>query len=279
MSMANNDEQAKLWNGASGQTWVEAQPVLDGLFKPLTDLLIEELPAKFAGQVLDIGCGTGGTTLAFARVLGARGRCVGIDISEPLITAARDRASREGIRTSYIRADAQTHEFEPASFDAFVSRFGVMFFDNPVAAFANLRRAARPQAELRCVAWRGPAENPFMTTAERAAAPLLPNIPARQPGAPGQFAFAERGRVTSILEKGGWTGVDIRPVDVTCTLAERELVRYIARFGPLGRVLQDTDDQTRARIVATVRAAFDPYVQGAEVRFTAACWMARARAA
>lgn len=276
--MGTNDEQAKLWNGTSGQAWVEAQPVLDGMFKPLTDRLIGEFPERWAGQVLDIGCGTGGTTLAIARALGPRCRCVGIDISEPLIAAARDRARREGIAANYIRADAQTHEFEPASVDALVSRFGVMFFGDPVGAFANLRRAARRQALLRLIAWRGPEENPFMTTAERAAAPFLPNIPARQPNEPGQFAFAARGRVTSMLELSGWSDIDLQPVDVTCTLAEEQLVRYISRFGPLGRVLPGTDDGTRARIVATVRAAFDPYVQGAEVRFTAACWMVRAHA-
>ncbi len=276
--MATNDEQAKLWNGTSGQAWVEAQPVLDGMFKPLTDRLIGEFPARWAGQVLDIGCGTGGTTLAIARALGPGSRCVGIDISEPLIAAAQDRARREGIAANYIRADAQTHEFEPASVDALVSRFGVMFFGDPVGAFTNLRRAARRQALLRLIAWRGPEENPFMTTAERAAAPFLPNIPARQPNEPGQFAFADRGRVTSMLELSGWSNIDIQPVDVTCTLAEEQLVRYISRFGPLGRVLPGTDEATRARIIATVRAAFDPYVQGTEVRFTAACWMVRAQA-
>jgi SAM-dependent methyltransferase len=278
MMMAANEEQVRLWNGTSAQAWVEAQPVLDRMFKPLTDVLIAELPQRWAGQVLDIGCGTGDTTLAIARVLGPGSRCVGVDISEPLIAAARDRAAHEGIAANYIRADAQTYGFEPASFDALVSRFGVMFFDDPLAAFANLRRAARRQAILRLIAWRGPAENPFMTTAERAAAPLLPDIPARQPDAPGQFAFADRERVGSLLEKGGWTDIDIQPVDVTCTLAEKELVRYIARFGPLGRALPGTDEDTRARIVETVRAAFDPYVHGAEVSFTAACWMVCGRA-
>ena len=154
-------------------------------------------------RVLDVGCGTGSTTLAVARRLGAKGRCIGIDISEPMIAAARARAEREGTPASFIRADAQTHAFEPASFDMIISRFGVMFFDDSVRAFANLRRAARDDAELRFIAWRSAAENPFMTTAERAAAPLLPNLPARRPDAPGQFAFADRRRVYSILEESG----------------------------------------------------------------------------
>jgi hypothetical protein len=153
-----------------------------------------------------------------------------------------------------------------------------MFFDDPVRAFANLRRAARDGAALRFIAWRSPSENPFMTTAERAAAPLLPDVPARRPDAPGQFAFADQRRVGRILEEGGWGEIDLRPIDVGCVLPESELVRYLTRFGPLARVLPAADDQTRTRVIDTVRAAFEPYVHGAEVRFTAACWLVAARA-
>jgi SAM-dependent methyltransferase len=157
-------EQAKLWNGVAGRAWVELQALLDHVFKPFEDRLLE--------------------------ALGANGRCIGIDISEAMIAAARARAEREISTAQFICADAQSHGFEPASLDLILSRFGVMFFDNPVAAFANLRHAAMQDAELRFLAWRSPAENPFMTTAERAAAPLMPKIAARAPDAPGQFAFA-----------------------------------------------------------------------------------------
>lgn len=277
-SRQTDDEQTKLWNGLAGRAWVEAQEVLDSMFKPLEDLLAEAVSAASGRQVLDVGCGTGSTTLAVARRLGAEGRCMGIDISEPMITAARARAERESTPASFIRANAQDHAFEPASFDVIISRFGVMFFDDSVRAFANLRRAAKDDAQLRFVAWRSPSENPFMTTAERAAAPLLPKLPARRPGAPGQFAFADSHRVSRILEESGWAEIDIRPLDVACTLPEKELIRYLTRLGPLGLILHEADDRTRAQVIGTVRAAFEPYVHGAEVRFTAACWMASARA-
>lgn len=272
------DEQTKYWNGIAGRAWTEEQEMLDRMYKPLEDLLVAAVPANSGHQVLDIGCGTGGMTLAVARRLGAEGRCVGIDISDPMLATARARAEQEGVPASFIRANAQDHAFEPASFDMLISRFGVMFFDDPVRAFANMRRAVKDDAPLRFIAWRSPSENPFMTTAERTAAPLLPNLPARRPDAPGPFAFADPRRVHRILEESGWAGIDIQPIDVACTLPEKELVRYLSRFGPLGLVLHEVDDRTRTQVIETVRAAFEPYVHGTEVRFNAACWMICARA-
>jgi len=118
-----------------------------------------------------------------------------------------------------------------------------------------------------------------MTTAERAAAPLLPDMPARRPDAPGQFAFADRERVSSILEESGWKGVDIQPMDVECAMPEKDLNGYFTRLGPVGLMLQEEpDEHRRAQVIETVRTAFEPFVRGGEVRFTAACWMIGAHA-
>ena len=274
----NDSEQAQLWNGPSGRAWIDLQDALDRTLQPFEDLLVDAVAAQSAQQVLDVGCGTGATTLAIARQLAARGRCIGIDISDPMIAVARSRAEREGSYAHFVCADAETHAFEPAAFDSLVSRFGVMFFEAPVQAFANLRRAARADAAMHFIAWRSAAENPFMTTAERAAAPLLPTLPPRQPDAPGQFSFADRARVRSILHDSGWTGIDVRPIDVTCTMTESDLARYFARLGPVGRALREADEATRARVLATLHEAFAPFVHGGAARFTAACWMIGARA-
>ena len=272
------DEQTRLWNGPGGRGWIELQETLDRGLQPFEDLLVQAVAAADASRVLDVGCGTGSTTLAVARLLGAQGRSIGIDLSAPMIAVARARAERERSSASFVIADAQTHTFEPASFEMIVSRFGVMFFDDSVRAFANLRRAAAPKADLRVVVWRSPADNPFMTAAERAAAPFLPELPARRPDEPGQFAFADRSRVHSILEKSGWTEIDIQPLDVVCTLPASKLDAYFTKLGPLGRVLQQVDEQERSRIIEAVRAAFGPYVHSAAVRFTAACWLVEAHA-
>lgn len=267
-----NEEQATLWNGSAGRAWIQVQSLLDRVLEPFEDLLVRAVATRSAHRVLDVGCGTGATTLAVARLLGVNGEVVGVDISEPMISVARARAAHDGSTATFFRADAQTHPFEPATFDLITSRFGVMFFEDPVCAFANLRRAATVDAELYLFAWRSAAENPFMTTAERAAAPLLPNIPSREPNAPGQFAFADSGRVARILEEGGWADIDIQPLDIPCVFPEKELVHYFTQLGPLGRALHEADEPTRARIIETVRAAFNPYVDRDEVRFNAACW-------
>jgi SAM-dependent methyltransferase len=271
-------QQHALWNGPAGQAWVEEQAMLDGLFSPLERLLVEHVARTSPAAVLDVGCGTGATTLAIASRLGPASRCVGIDLSEPMLTAARMRAERAGVTAEFIRADAQDHAFEPATFEAIVSRFGVMFFADPVRAFANLRRAATDGARLQCIAWRGAAENPFMTAAERVAAPLLPDLPPRRGDGPGQFAFADRDHVEGILAASGWTAIDIQPIDVACAMPEAALVPYATRLGPVGLVLQGADQPTRTRVVEAMRAAFEPYVSGDQVRFTAACWSVGARA-
>jgi SAM-dependent methyltransferase len=266
-------EQTELWNGAAGRAWVDAQHVLDRLFAPFEALLVEAVLAASARAVLDVGCGTGSTTIAVARALDITSRCLGVDISKPMITVARARAAQERVPADFLLANAQVHTFEPASVDMIMSRFGVMFFSDPVRAFSNLRRAAREDAQLRLIAWRSAAENPFMTTAERAAAPLLPNMPPRRADGPGQFALADRDRVRAILQESGWIGIDIQPLDVACTLPEQDLFRYVTRLGPVGLILQDADEDTRARIGESIRSAYDPYMHGDQVRFTAACWM------
>ncbi len=270
-----DDEQARLWNGPAGRGWVETRDVLEQMFKPFEDWLVRAVSDAPASRVLDVGCGTGATTFAVARVLG---RCTGIDISEPMIATARTRALREGVPAIFICADAQSHVFTAASFDMIISRIGVMFFADPVQAFVNLRHAVRPGGALRFITWRGAAENPFMTTAEQAAAPLLPNLPARRAGAPGQFAFADRHRVAAILEQSGWSAIDIQPIDFACSFPKAELVRYLSWLGPVGTILQGMDDASRAQVVESVSAAFAPYLHGDEVCFTAACWVVAARA-
>jgi SAM-dependent methyltransferase len=276
---APNRDQSALWNDAGGKTWVEMQALLDRMLQPFEERLTA---AAFPGEgrwVLDIGCGAGATTLAMARRLGAQGLALGVDISGPLITAAKARAEAEGLEhAGFVEADAQTFRFDPGAFDAVISRFGVMFFDDPEAAFANIRKALRPGGRLTFVAWRSPAENPFMMTGAMAAAPFLPAMTPPQPNAPGQFAFADGDRVRRILEASGWRGIEVQPIDVPGQVAEADLMTYVLRLGPAGLALRDADEALKAKVAEALQTAFRPYVQDGAARFTSACWLVTASA-
>ncbi|MCS4279123.1 class I SAM-dependent methyltransferase [Stenotrophomonas rhizophila] len=271
--------QHALWNGPAGEAWVEAQRILDQMFAPLATHLLEAIPPGDDLHVLDVGCGTGAVALAIAGQLGPQGRVTGVDISAPMIALARERAQRAGLAVDFIVADAQQHAFAPGSLDRIVSRFGVMFFDDPVQAFGQLQRAAKRGGELQALAWRRPDENAFMTTAERAAAPWL-QLPPRSPGAPGQFAFADQARVEQMLSDGGWEDIEVLPLDVVCRIDRADLATYVALLGPVGSALRapDLDGATRTQVLEAVMAAFAPFIEGDAVTFTAACWEVRARA-
>jgi SAM-dependent methyltransferase len=246
-----------------GDGWVQAQDLIDRGLKPFETLLTEQV--RPGATVLDVGCGTGATTLAAA---GKAARVVGVDISPAMIDAARARTDA----AEFLVADAQRHAFAPETFDQVISRFGVMFFDDPVAAFANLRAATKRGGTLHAIVWRTLEENPFHTVAEEAARPLLPDLPRRDNRQPGQFALGDERRVREILDAAGWSDVALAPTDVPLTLPTSRLESYFTLFGPVAIALKEVDETTRAKVVEAVRPAFAPYVDGPAVRFDAACW-------
>src|SRR5690349_11612920 len=260
------------WSGAGG--WVHLQATLDAMFARVEDLLVDQVDPG-AAAVLDVGCGTGATTLAIARKLGPHARCVGVDISEQMIALARQRAADAPVE--FVVADAGSHRFDSGAFDVIASRFGVMFFEQPERAFANLRTATRGGGTLRAVVWRRAEETPFMTAAEQAVGGMLA-LPPRSTDGPGQFAFADRARVRHILDDASWSEAAVEPVDLPCAFPAADLDAYVGTMGPVGRALTEHDEATRARVVEHVRPAFDRFRHGDEVRFTAACWLVTATA-
>ncbi|GAA4926083.1 methyltransferase family protein [Actinomycetospora succinea] len=265
-------EQSAAWNGTGGDAWVRLQPVLDALYAPVEELLVDRVAAAVAGPaptVIDVGCGTGATTLALARRLGPAARCVGVDLSEPMVALAR---TRDPDSAEFLVADAGRHRFDPGGADVIASRFGVMFFDEPAAAFANLHAATRPGGALRAIVWRRPEENPFMTRAGETAAPLL-EVPAWAPDVPGPFALADPDRTLRLLRTAGWSTATADPVDLVCEMPAGSLDAYLGALGPVGRALAGADAAFRARVLDHVRPAFDEFRAGDRVRFTAACWL------
>jgi SAM-dependent methyltransferase len=273
-------DPAAEWVGEKGRFWAENADWFSRMLGDFQSVVIDGAALTPGERVLDVGCGGGDVAMAAADAVGPTGTVLGIDLSPDELDVARVRAAQRGLdNVDFREADASSDDLGPWLFDVLTSRFGVMFFADPVAAFAHLRRAAVDGAALNVVVWRSAAENPFMTTAEGAAAPLLPNLLARKPDGLGQFAFADAGRVMRLLEAGGWGAVELRPLDVPCVFPTVDLDGYVERLGPVGVALQAADEATRQAVTSAVRAAFEPYVHGDEVRFTAACWVVQAQAA
>ncbi|WP_018411590.1 class I SAM-dependent methyltransferase [Methyloversatilis thermotolerans] len=267
-----DDTQKQLWNGAAGQAWVRARPLIDEVFQPFTEVLVDAARDCGARQVMDIGCGTGAVTRALSAALGDAAACLGVDVSAAMVDEARRLANGTASRARFLCADAATHAFPPAAADLMVSRFGIMFFADPVAAFAHLRSALADRGRLCGLAWRDPAENPFMTLAERTARPWLPDLPERRPGAPGQFAFADAGHVRSIFDAAGWRAADIRPLDIECSMPAQRIEEWFTSLGPVGLAMPSLDTSARDALIEALRNAFAPFVRGQRACFTAACW-------
>ena len=273
-----NADMIKGWNEAQGRTWALLHERLDRQIAPIGLAAMAKAGFRAGEAVLDVGCGCGETTLEIAGRV-APGQVVGADVSALLLEEAR-KAGAGRANVEFIEADAQTHRFAPGRFDVLFSRFGVMFFDDPARAFANLRGALKPGGRLAFCCWRQPDENEWMSLPYRAAAPLLPPLPPSEPGAPGPFAFADRARVAAILGEAGFVEVSIEPLDLNIGADSREdSVTMSLRIGPLGsalRQLQASDELKRA-CEAALRAALEPHVKDGVVRLPAATWIVSAR--
>jgi len=278
-----NAEQIEYWNRDAGPKWVRLQDRLDAQLRPLGDAALDRAALVAGERVLDVGCGCGDTTLRAAARVAPDGHALGIDVSEPMLARARERAAAEGRRlASFVHADAQTHAFEPGSVDVLVSRFGVMFFREPEAAFANLRGALAPGGRLAFVCWRPVAENPWMFAPMAAAAKHLPLTPP-EPGAPGPFAFQDEGRVRDILEAGGFARVAHEPLSGELSVGGAgdldDAVDFLLEVGPAARALREAgggEDLAR-RVADAVRESLVPFAGPGGVRMPYAAWIVTAR--
>jgi len=273
---AANTDQAAHWQEA-GQAWVQHAGPLDRFLKAATPPLLEAAFPGPGGAVLDIGCGYGTTTLEMARRLGPSGRCLGVDLSASMLELARGRAAETAGGAEFRQADAQTADLGAAAFDAAMSRFGVMFFEDPAAAFGNIRKAVKPGGRLAFVCWRSPLENAFFSLPAMAAAPLLPPAPPADPDGPGQFAFADAGKVADILGRSGWREAAIDRLDAPVSLSEADARQLLLGVGPLGAALREHPDLA-TRVTEAVDTALAPYRDGGRLKVTAACWLVTARA-
>ncbi len=276
-SPPDNSAQRDYWNSAAGLTWAKLQHALDRQIEPLGAEAMRMLGPQQGERILDIGCGCGQTALELARRVAPAGAVVAADLSRPMLAVARARLGESpGLPLQLIEIDAQTESLGVSGFDAAFSRFGVMFFSDPVAAFANIRRALRPAARLAFVCWRPLAENLWRRVPLEAARHLLPPLAPPEPEAPGPFAFADPMRVRRILGEAGYTGIRIDPFNAAIGGADlRESVTIACRVGPLGSALREHPELIDA-VSGAVRVALAPHERTDGVHLPAAVWIVRA---
>lgn len=256
----------------------------DALIDPLGRIAIDRLGVAEGERILDVGCGCGQTLLQLADLAGPSGQVLGVDISPPMLGRAGERvAGRPTIALAL--GDAQTYAFVPGAFDALYSRFGVMFFDDSVAAFRNLRAAARSGGRLSFVCWQDMAKNPWAARPLEAVMRVLPASAMPDmlhEGRPGPFFLSDPGRVRAILGAAGWKDVSIEPIRMPLhlggTATVDEAVEYLFQIGPAARAMADAPEALRPALEAALRESVAPFASTRGVFMDGAAFIVLARA-
>jgi len=274
-----NADQIAYWNGPAGQRWADRQQAQDILLGPVAEILVDRARPLPGERVLDVGCGSGATSFAFARKVAPNGHVLGIDISDPMLTRAR-ASTPAGLPVEFMLADATVYPFEAASFDLLTSRFGVMFFADPVLSFTNMRKALRPSGRLAFACWREPRENPWMMVPLQAVYKHAPKLPQQGPDDPGPFAFASEQRVKAILSEAGFGDIKMEPCNLALDIAiGRGLdaaVQGALEIGPANRALEGQPAEVRAAAVQSIREAVAPFAKGDAVALPGSIWIVTA---
>lgn len=277
-SGVTNSKQHEEWNNATGRRWLDRHEAVDRQIAPFGLRAMDRADVQLGQRVLDVGCGCGETTLELARRVGASGFVTGIDISGLLIEAARQLA--DGSNVSNVRfetADAQTFPFPPRSVDLVFSRFGIMFFDDPEAAFSNFRGALRSGGRVSFVCWPAPQDNQFMTIPIAAASRHITLPQPGDPEAPGPFAFADLARVKRLLSRAGFGDIQTEPVieKVGGNTLDGS-ARMLLELGPLSSVLDEIDEKARRAIFEDIRSALAGFESSDGARLDATAWLVTA---
>lgn len=273
----NNDAQIEYWNGAAGQKWVDQSNRLDGMLAAFANKVLETAAINTGERILDVGCGAGALTLKASHIAG---HAMGVDVSEPLLHLARKRAQEIGSAAKFVCADASAYAAD-VPYDLLISRFGVMFFEDPVEAFSNIRAQLHPKGRMSFICWQGLQYNDWAFAPLQAALPFL-NEPPPQPDpiAPGPFAFADKDRVAQILADAGWKNVAIEPFTPQIILPGEDIAssaRFMLQLGPLSRLMA-TQGLEAAPIEEALQKQVAAYADGAgRISMESSCWVVSAK--
>ena len=278
--MSLMSDQATYWNDTAGPRWVANQVRLDAIMAPLTEALITVAAPRAGDHVLDIGCGCGDLSLQIATRVGRSGRVAGVDVSTPMLAHAESRARawpEPHAPLTWHHGDAATHEFD-TTFDLLVSRFGVMFFEDTLAAFRQLRKAAGPDARLNLLAWRARAEVEWMQAPLDWIESVVP-VPDSSEGEPGPFGLADGQRTCDLLNAAGFHDVEPMPIDRVLTIGAtvEEALTALRDTGPAAGALRDAEPDVMMRAETLMRDGLSRQKTSEGVQLRAACWLYRAR--
>jgi SAM-dependent methyltransferase len=266
----------------SGPKWIRFEEAIDRQLAPYGIAAIEAAGLRAAERVIDVGCGCGGTTIEIARRVGPAGSALGVDLSAMMLERARERARTAGVpNVRFENLDAQTHDFAPATLDLVYSRFGVMFFTDPRAAFANLLAALRPGGRLSFVCWQGLERNPWMAIPLMAAAAHIELPPRPGPEAPGPFSLGDPERVRRILAGAGFDAIALEDREESLTVGGGggldEAVEFLLQMGPTGAALREAAPEVIPRVREAVREVLEPFATPSGVTMASAVWLVDAR--
>ena len=276
MSDVANVDQAELWDGHEGAHWSKHADVYDASLREHLTHLLEVAGIQPAEAVLDIGCGNGTSTLDAARTAS---RALGVDLSSEMLARARGAAEAEGLtNVSFVQADAQVHRFEPDAFDIAISRFGVMFFADPVAAFTNIGRALTPGGRIAWIIWRSLSENEVFSEIRRAIA-VGRDLPEPAAGAPSPFGLADPGFTQQALSASGFVDIafEARNAPYYAGTDADRAYGFLSTLGFTRFATQDLDDADQTRAFDALRATIDAHETPDGVVYDSACWLVTAR--
>jgi len=278
-----NAGQIAYWNDEAGARWAALQERTDAAFAVITETALDYASPAADEAVLDVGCGCGATVLELARRVGPNGNVLGIDVSEAMLNLAAERARRRHLmNVNLVLADASTHRFSEGAFDLAFSRFGVMFFDNPVKAFANIKRSLRDSGWLTFICWRDLSENPWFFVPLAAAKPYLAPQAQADPESPGPLSFADPDRVWRILQQAGFTTIELNRHDTMMRLSGPNELESAADFatqiGPVSRALAGVDESLRTTVKAAILEVLREYEDAEGVFLPASVWIVSGRA-
>ena len=279
MTDATDLHQAQVanWDGPMGDVWAASEARTDRALIPVSETLFRAADIEPGEAVLDVGCGGGATTAQIAMDIGSTGRVVGLDVSTTLIALAEKRLDGTS-QAEFLHADASTIAFPKPMFDLLFSRFGVMFFGDPVAAFTNLHRAMKPEGRLAFACWRSAQDNVWVSLPLRAAIPILNPFRRAAGDEPGPFAFGDSNRVGKILTDSGFTNPKFKQFDFTMNFPGTGLegAKSVCGAGPLARIFRDQPEDLRDKATAAVAELLPQYTVGDRIELPASVWIVTA---